>query len=949
MALHKHHKDTGKIRNPGITSKNRQTPFQLLRIIDDRISIEAAAEDDPNAALADMKALGLKNGKVYGRMVSGQLPISAIGDLENLTSIRFVRPVMAMTRVGLVDSQGDKAMRSDLARAAFGVDGSGVTIGVLSDSYDDLGGAAADVASGDLPGGVVVLDPGPGGGADEGRAMMQLIHDIAPGATQIFHTAFNSQSDFAAGIIELANAGADIIVDDIGYFTEAMFQDDNVAQAVDAVEAMGIPYFSAAANQARDSYESAFAPGTAFAFGAFPADIAFQIPFNIGPFSFFGGTAHDFDPGAGVDVSQSITMPEGTGFIVSFQWDEPFFSISGGAGATNEADIYVLAPAGTLDPVLPTVVGGSTDPNFSGNAVEVFAFINPPGSGITTFDIMIVHDNINFGGLPPGFMKYIRFDIGEGIVLNEFDTKSGTIYGHPNAAGAEAVGAAYYFNTPEFGTSPPIIEPFSSAGGTPILFDIFGSPVAPVIRTKPGFVSPDCTNTTFFIVDVVDPGDGSDTDLFPNFPGTSAAAPHAAAVAALMKQAAPSLSPGEIFDILRSTAIDMDDPFTAGFDVGFDFGTGFGLIDAEQAISAVFARSNLTILAGKGIELKKDASVEGDIHANEQTEHKRGSVLAGNVRAGDRIEIQSGAEITGSARAPEIENKGGTVGAEVIEPVAAMSCPPLPAIGPGITDVEVPQNGSLDLPPGDYREITVGAGATLNLENDGTTGDYQIAKLEIHKSAVVNLDATLGEVNLLIEGGLDLGGTLNAFDGVLPTRRVNIWSASLNVTVNRDAAVNGCNLIAPNANVEFQKGSFFKGFVCAGGVEVQGMAMVVGHNSSATPKAAALLAVGDGLPSYSENAAIPAAYALDQNYPNPFNPTTTIRFGLPEASEVTLKIFNIRGQLVRTLASGGFDAGYHQIQWNATNENGVKVSSGMYFYQIQAKDFQQVKKLLLLK
>ena len=88
--------------------------------------------------------------------------------------------------------------------------------------------------------------------------MAQLIHDVAPGAAITFHTAFNSEFDFAEGIIELADAGADVIVDDVRYFAEPFFMDGMIAQAVDIVAARGVPYYSSAGNQARNSYENEF-------------------------------------------------------------------------------------------------------------------------------------------------------------------------------------------------------------------------------------------------------------------------------------------------------------------------------------------------------------------------------------------------------------------------------------------------------------------------------------------------------------------------------------------------------------------------------------------------------------------------------------------------------------------------------------------------------------------
>jgi hypothetical protein len=108
-----------------------------------------------------------------------------------------------MTRAGAVTSQGDAVIRADIARNTFGVDGTGVTVGVLSNTFNCLGGAAAGVASGDLPAGTAVLQEGPCGGQglldvlpDEGRALAEIVHDVAPGAAIAFHTADRGQANF---------------------------------------------------------------------------------------------------------------------------------------------------------------------------------------------------------------------------------------------------------------------------------------------------------------------------------------------------------------------------------------------------------------------------------------------------------------------------------------------------------------------------------------------------------------------------------------------------------------------------------------------------------------------------------------------------------------------------------------------------------------------------------
>lgn len=271
------------------------------------------------------------------------------------------------------------------------------------------------------------------------------------------------------------------------------------------------------------------------------------------PLHFFGGTAHDFDPGPGEDVVQRITVPQGARFAISFQWDSPFASVCPGCpGSPNDLDIYVFNDPPT------TVLAGSTSINTGGDAVEVFGFGNSPGSGVTAFNILITQ----LDGPAPQLIKYVRVG-GGNVTITEFDTRSSTLYGHANAAGAAAVGAAFYRDTPAFGVLPPALAPSSSAGPTPILFDTAGNRLAiPQMRPKPEIVAPAGTNTTFFGVDV-------EPDGFPNCFGTSAAAPHAAAAAGLMLQAVPTATPATVYGLLEGTALDIGPP-------GFDFDSGFG-------------------------------------------------------------------------------------------------------------------------------------------------------------------------------------------------------------------------------------------------------------------------------------------------------------------------------------------------------------------------------------
>jgi len=99
----------------------------------------------------------------------------------------------------------------------------------------------------------------------------------------------------------------------------------------------------------------------------------------------------------------------------------------------------------------------------------------------------------------------------------------------------------------------------------------------------------------------------------------------------------------------------------------------------------------------------------------------------------------------------------------------------------------------------------------------------------------------------------------------------------------------------------------------------------------------------------SFEANVPIDFSLQQNYPNPFNPTTTLRFDLPEASNITLTIYNMLGQKVRTFDYQNTSAGYHALKWNATNDYGDPVGAGVYLYQLQTKDFVKTQKMVLLK
>lgn len=545
---------------------------RLARIVDERVVIDAVADGDARALAAALVSLGMTNPAVVGRVVSGQLPIDAIPGLGSIAHLRSARPSYAIRRVGAATSQGDVAQRSNAARASFGVSGAGVKVGVLSDSYNCLGGAAHDVQTGDLPDGTQVIETEECGGAtDEGRAMLQIVHDVAPGAPLAFaHT--DGLAAFASNIATLGANGARVIVDDILFLSEPMFQDGIIAQAVDTVRAQGAAFFSAAGNDGRRSYESVFRPGDTFADGAFP------VAANADVGGFFGGVAHNFGSAGSPDHFQQITLPPGrTRFVL--QWDSPSLSACPPAPAPcqaspNDVDVYVLNAAAT------ELIAGSTDSNTGADAFETFVVDNVTAAPMVANLMIVSYDEPR-----PGYVKYVYFS---DAAIDEYATRSATNYGHSNADGAIAVGAVNFDDTPAFGVSPPVLAPSSSAGGTPIFFDRSGNRLAvPIIRRKPDISAPDGVETTFFPPGAAAPG------TFPEFFGTSAAAPHAAGVAALLLSRQPDLTPMEIGSALAASAIPMGPGalpaagswLARALPADFNFDSGYGLIQADAALA----------------------------------------------------------------------------------------------------------------------------------------------------------------------------------------------------------------------------------------------------------------------------------------------------------------------------------------------------------------------------
>src|SRR4029077_3132681 len=190
------------------------------------VVVDATADGDARALEAALVGLGMRHTAVFGRVVSGELPIAAVPALANVAGLRLARPSYAMRRVGSVTSQGDHAMNADAARSAYGVTGAGVQVGVLSDSFNCLSGAASGVTSGDLLT-VTVLQEilSCGDGTDEGRAILEVVHAVAPGASLSFASAFNGVAAFASNILALKANAPGGIADAVFSFPQPLLQE----------------------------------------------------------------------------------------------------------------------------------------------------------------------------------------------------------------------------------------------------------------------------------------------------------------------------------------------------------------------------------------------------------------------------------------------------------------------------------------------------------------------------------------------------------------------------------------------------------------------------------------------------------------------------------------------------------------------------------------------------
>lgn len=536
---------------------------------------------------------------------------------------------------GSVVTEGDSQLEANRAREIFGVDGSGVTVGIISDSFnqwtspEDPHTEAQDVASGDLPGStnpcgfsravkvVTPLIPGAypepeeepenppseeeenGEGSDEGRAMAQIVHDIAPGANLDFASGFNGELAFAKAIRDLKAEGSQVIGDDISYFDEPFYQDGPIAQAVNEVTAQGVNYFSAAGN---DNLQNEAGENI----GSFetPEYTSMECPAEIPSYY---ESCENFSPEAVAgeeDNTFGITLEEEWPLFLDLQWGQPW------NGVTTDFDMFLIREGGEVVPAFnePNTEPGRQEP------YEMIPWEAHEEEGEPEEEVQVViarcdeacgeeraemeepagvrpYEGTKGGDEESPRLKLAIVNNGGGVPEIEYpaaayeeaeseDVVGSTIYGHTAAAAAISV-AAIDVRTKEkpeaYSSRGPVLHLFGPVTGTGA-----AAPIGEQTIAKPNVTASDCGATTAFFTEL-------EGKYY--FCGTSAATPHAAGVAALIRSADPGATNAQVRAALESTAVPIGP-------LGSRYGpnaVGAGLIDAKAAVNSLALPPTVTI------------------------------------------------------------------------------------------------------------------------------------------------------------------------------------------------------------------------------------------------------------------------------------------------------------------------------------------------------------------
>jgi subtilisin family serine protease len=465
------------------------------------------------------------------KIVQCRAPLNRLDEISALAETRKVTaPDYAVRCTGSVNTEGDAILNADDVRLPpYNYNGTGVKVGVISDGITNRQTA---ITRGDLPAPPATIDivPGLAGNGDEGTAMLEIVHDLAPGASLAFAGPTTSVEMIQA-IQGLQLLGCKVICDDLIFFSQPYFEDGALALAARSAVDAGIFYCTSANNHAKVHYQGTFKSAGAKTIAG--------TNFN---------DVHDF--GAGDHLAQ-VSLRAGEETEIILQWNNRF----GSAG--DNYDLYLISSNGaTILDRSEDIQDGNDDP------VEDLTY-TPPAN--TTANIVINRKTGNANVV----LEFFILSSNPLVTLDEYRVPAGSIIGHQAADRVFTTGAIGATKVDPTNNGNDTVEDFSGQGPSELYFP------TRITRGKPEACAIDGVKVTGAggFGDVI-PGDPSARRFF----GTSAASPHVAGVAALLLQAKPTLSPLGLMNLLQRTAVDVKPP------VGFDYVAGSGRIDALEAL-----------------------------------------------------------------------------------------------------------------------------------------------------------------------------------------------------------------------------------------------------------------------------------------------------------------------------------------------------------------------------
>jgi uncharacterized repeat protein (TIGR01451 family) len=471
-------------------------------------------------------------------------------NVEKAAALPWVAAVTApgygAVDVGSVTSEGVAFHRADLAQAA-GINGAGVNVGVISDGVTNL---AASVALGDLPNNVTVLAAGNG---DEGTAMLEIVQDMAPSAGLIFNASGGGVANHVNALNNLVANGADVITEDVAFDAEPAFQVGSAAQTAENIAAAGVSVHSSAGNQAQRHAARVVANGTG------------QRPDNTA--NNFAGCANppdnvvDIDPGGGTAFDVVVAQPNppaaNNTITATLQWSEPraIFPTVGRGGFTD-LNLYLMNQG------LTQCLGQSTtvQANGQGDTLEQVSISLPVGTAVKL--VVDVQATSSAVAVPTLDLRW------RGATSTDATTRAGSLNPDSNYTGQATSSAALF-------ATNGAIEGFSSGGPVQLGSTTIcpGGAAGPCTGVAGGGLTSTAGPTWAAADGVQVTGVGG---FGSPFFGTSAAAPHAAACDALVRQGEAAITVAQVTQRLRATAVDVAP-------AGVDNVTGAGRLDCLAA------------------------------------------------------------------------------------------------------------------------------------------------------------------------------------------------------------------------------------------------------------------------------------------------------------------------------------------------------------------------------